>query len=102
MDMSLQTNNIDENLLVEVWVFNGARSSFPSAVFTKRELAEQWIEANKLEGTLTAYPLNIGIYDWVTSNGYFIPKQEDQRTSEFIARFSSGQQEHYHYYRSEE
>ena len=40
-----------------VWVFNGARSNFPGAVFTSLERAETWIKGNRLTGTLTRYPL---------------------------------------------
>jgi hypothetical protein len=80
-----------------VWVFNGARSNFPSAVFTTRELAEAWISKNKVTGTLTRYPLDQGAFEWALERGYFVPKRDDQRTSEFIGRFSAGSQEHYHY-----
>jgi purine nucleoside permease len=79
-----------------VWVFNGG-GGFPSGVFTTRELAEQWIERNHLTGTLTAYPLDMGVYDWTVASGYFRPKRDDQKTPHFIARFSSAAQEHYHY-----
>ena len=84
-----------------VWIFNGG-SAFPSGVFTSRERAEEWIRRNRLAGTLTAYPLDMGAYDWAVSEGYFIPKRDDQKTSEFIARFSSAYQEHYHYKSDEE
>jgi hypothetical protein len=36
-----------------VWVFNGARSSFPSGVFETREEADTWIRKWRLTGTLT-------------------------------------------------
>ena len=87
----------EEDGLKEVWVFNGPRNQFPSAVFTSRDLAEAWIEGHKLRGTLTAYPLNVSVYDWVTGLGYFKPKEEEQTRPEFIASFSSAYQEHYHY-----
>ena len=80
---------IDTNDLKQVWVFNGARNHFPSAVFTERYLAEEWIQKNQLEGTLTAYPLNIGVYDWAIEKGYFTLKKEEHSTSNFIANFSS-------------
>ena len=80
-----------------VWVFNGARSNFPSAVFMTRELAESWISTHKLTGTLTRYPLDQGVYEWAIERGYFAPKRDDQRTAEFIGRFSAANQEHYHY-----
>ena len=49
--------------LVSVWVFNGAQSTFPSGVFTSRELAEEWIRTHALTGTLTNYPLDTGMYE---------------------------------------
>lgn len=81
----------------QVWVFNGNRNHFPSAVFTERQLAEEWIRKNQLTGTLTAYPLDISIYDWTIKKGYFNPKKEAHRTVDFIANFSSASQEHYHF-----
>lgn len=80
-----------------VWIFNGPNSSFPSGVFTQRETAERWIREHGLSGVLTAYPVDVGTYDWAVSEGYFKPKREDQRGAEFIQRFSSASQEHYHY-----
>jgi hypothetical protein len=79
-----------------VWVFNGS-GRFPSAVFRALEDAEKWIAANRLTGTLTAYPLDTGAYDWAVSKGYFTPKRDDQKGPEFIGAFSSASQEHYHY-----
>lgn len=79
-----------------VWVFMGGGGS-PAGVFTLRERAETWIRCNSLSGTLTAYPLDIGIYDWTIERGYFRPKRDDQKTPQFIGRFSSAYQEHYHF-----
>jgi hypothetical protein len=87
----------DNSYLKEVWIFNGANNQFPSAVFTSRDLAEAWIEKHNLRGTLSAYPLDVSVYDWVMGLGYFKPKREDQTKPEFIANFSSAYQEHYHY-----
>lgn len=80
-----------------VWVFVGVKAHFPSGVFTQREAAETWIQQNKLSGTLTAYPLDIGVYDWAIGKGYFKPKRDDQRNAAFMQRFSSASQEHCHY-----
>jgi hypothetical protein len=79
-----------------VWIFKSG-GQFPSAVFTTRQKAEAWITANRIEGTLTKYPLDVSIYDWALASGYFVPKRDDQRTSQFIGQFSSASQEHYHY-----
>lgn len=80
-----------------VWVFNGAKSSFPSGVFNSREKAEQWIAEYKLEGTLTLYPLDSSVYDFAIANGWFRPKSPHQSLPEFIQRFTSASQEHFHY-----
>jgi hypothetical protein len=81
-----------------VWVFNpaGAKSPFPTAVFTSKQLAESWINRHNASGTITAYPLDECHYDWAIRNGHFQPKRDDQRTSEFITRFSTGTM-HHHY-----
>ena len=80
-----------------IWVFNGPGSNFPAAIFSRRELAEEWIKKHGLTGTLTRYPIDTGTYDWAISKGYFVPKTEEQRSPAFIERFSSASQEHYHY-----
>lgn len=81
----------------QVWVFNGNRSHFPSAVFTERRLAEVWIRENGLEGTVTAYPLDVSVYEWAIRNGYFTPSKAEQKSADFIANFSSASQEHDHF-----
>ena len=82
-----------------VWVFNGANSNFPSGVFTSRENAEVWITEHGLEGTLTLYPLDQSAYDHAIANGWFVPQLPHQGLPEFIQRFTSASQEHYHYER---
>jgi hypothetical protein len=80
-----------------VWVFNGAGGHFPSGVFSRVELAEAWIRQNRLTGTLTRYPVDLGAYDWAVSKGYFTASKPEQAVPEFIGRFSAANQEHYHY-----
>lgn len=80
-----------------VWIFTGPNAHFPAGAFTSRDTAERWIQQQGLSGTLTAYPLDVGVFDWAVEAGYFTPKREDQRSAEFIQRFSSASQEHYHY-----
>src|SRR5262245_27529892 len=93
--------NIDTNDLRQGWRFNGNLNPFPSAAFTEPRLAEAWIRKYQLEGTLTAYPLNIGVYDWAIENAYFTPKKEEHSSPDFIANFSSATQEHYHFEKEE-
>ena len=83
----------------DVWVFNGAGANFPSAVFHSRMVAENWIQKYSLDGTLTRYPIDVPAYDWALKHELFKPKREDQRIGEFIGRFTSASQEHYHYER---
>jgi hypothetical protein len=80
-----------------LWIFNGPGAQFPSGAFTSRQKAEEWIQQHRLSGALTAYPIDIGVYDWAIATGHFVPKRDDQRGPEFIQRFSSASQEHYHY-----
>jgi len=80
-----------------VWVFTGPKVQFPSGVFTELEKAERWIVQHKLSGTLTKYPVDVGAFDWAVQSGAFAPKRDDQLSAEFIERFSSASQEHYHY-----
>ena len=44
-----------------VWVFSGVQSPFPSGVFSSKESGEAWISKNGLTGTLTEYPVDIGM-----------------------------------------
>jgi hypothetical protein len=82
---------------MEIWVFNGNNSRLPSGVFSKRELAEAWIDKHALSGILSKYPIDEGVYDWALANGTFKAKCEDQTQAKFIQSFSSASQEHYHY-----
>jgi hypothetical protein len=81
----------------QVWVFNGDGGRFPAAVFSSREQAEAWIRRRAVSGVLTAYPLDVGVFDWAVARGAFTPKRDEQTTPEFIQRFSSAHQKHIHY-----
>jgi hypothetical protein len=78
-----------------IWVFQGDGAQFPSAVFSNRPAAEEWITLHTLNGVLTAYPLNTGVYEWAKREGYFTPNKPIG--SDFVGSFSSAYQEHYHY-----
>ena len=80
-----------------IWVFNGVQSPFPSGVFTTRELAESWIRHHNLTGTLTEYPLDVGMYEYTISNGLFSPKKDEHETALFIGKFTGGGIDHFHY-----
>jgi hypothetical protein len=80
-----------------VWVFNGAHSRFPSAVFSSEELASTWIREHTLSGTLTRYPVDVSAYDWAVGRGYFVPRKKEHTGAEVIRKFTAASQEHYHY-----
>jgi hypothetical protein len=76
-----------------VWVFNGSRPNFPFAVFSGRALAEEWIASNRLTGTLTAYPLDISVYEWASQRGYI----KRPPGTEIFWGSAGAYLEHYHY-----
>ena len=86
-----------EKLFDTVWVFNGNRPNFPSGVFPNMDSAKQWIKRHGLSGVLTRYPVGVGVYDLMVEEGLFIPKNEKQKSADFIASFSSAHLEHYHF-----
>jgi hypothetical protein len=85
-----------------VWVFNGDRNRYPSAVFLNRSDGELWISSNRLTGTLTKYPVGVSVYDWAVRNGVFAPRSAKHTSPSFIANFSSASQEHFHFDPDEE
>jgi hypothetical protein len=80
-----------------IWIFHGAGGKFASGVFTEKEIAHEYITTKKLTGVLTKYPINISVYDWAINQSFFKPKKEAHFSSDFIQKFSSASQEHYHY-----
>ena len=85
------------NTFFSVWVFHGANGRFASGVFTTRVLAESWISKYGLTGMLTEYPLDISAYDWALTMNFFAVKKEAQGQAEFIQKFTTASQEHFHY-----
>jgi hypothetical protein len=83
--------------MATVWVFNGTHASFPAAVFTALDKAEAWIAAHRLSGTLSEFPLDVGVWDWAVEQGTFHPRDDSQRAPDFVGRFSSAGQQHHHY-----
>lgn len=80
-----------------LWIFNGSNSRFCSGVFSSRKNAEDWIKKNKLSGLLTLYPIDEGAYEWAINHNFFSPSKDSEKTPEFIQKFTSASQEHYHY-----
>ena len=85
------------NKMAGIWVFVGSNAKFPSGIFSEKEYAQDWIKKYNLSGVLTLYPLDQGIYDWAINNNTFSVKKESEMTPEFIQRFTSAAQEHYHF-----
>lgn len=81
----------------EVWVFNEEDSNFPGAIFRSKDKAEEWIAKHKLGGTLTLYPLDVGVYDLFVANGWFQPKKPEHYSAKFIGGFTQASQDHDHY-----
>lgn len=84
-------------MLDSVWIFCDSTGRLASGAFGSRELAEEWINRHQFSGILTRYPLNEGVYDWCVRTGRFTPTKEYQTAGQFIGRFTSVSQEHYHY-----
>jgi len=101
MGLVFWKKNVMKEIIISVWVFNGPNGKFSGGVFAERQLAESWILKHKLTGTLTLYPLNIGVYDWTIANNFFDPSKEKEYQPDFIGSFSSASQEHYHYLNGE-
>lgn len=84
-------------MIDRVWVFIGTGAKFPSGVFSSKKNGEQWITDNKLSGVLTEYPMDIAIYEWAIKKSYFVPKKNQEFSTEFIQKFTSASQKHFHY-----
>jgi len=81
----------------KIWVFSSERSAFPGGLFTDRGAAERWIAKHRLSGTLTLYPLDVGVYDLFVEQDWFRPKRAEHGEAKFIGGFTSAGQDHDHY-----
>ena len=84
-----------------VWVFVGDGAHFPCGAFVDFASADQAARRNKLSGVLTAYPLDILVYDWAVANSSFRPTEERHSSPKYIQQFTSAVLEHYHYHEGE-
>jgi hypothetical protein len=64
---------------------------------TETESTCCWIRKHALTGTLTQYPLNVGMYEFAIAAGHFSLRKPHRTTSEFIGKFSGGGLNHFHY-----
>ena len=84
-----------------VWVFNKNNANFSGGVFSDLESAEKWVKVNLLNGMLTRYPVNQGVFDWAVENDLHNIKPEKlaekSKQPNFIGGFTSASQEHFNY-----
>ncbi len=80
-----------------IWIFNGVGSAAPSGVFNDLSSAERWIAEHRLDGMLTRYPLDIGLYDFCVAHALFRPKRPEHSSAAFIGGFTCASIEHFHY-----
>jgi hypothetical protein len=80
-----------------VWVFNGNRNRFPSAIFASQAQAERWIAEQRVTGTLTVYPVHVSAYEWAVSAGVFVPRTPAHESPDYVANFSSASQHHFYF-----
>jgi hypothetical protein len=80
-----------------IYIFHGKNARMCSAVFSSIEEAEKWIKLHNLSGILTKYIIDIPVYKWAVEQNHFQIKQERHKSPEFIQKFTSAYQEHYHY-----
>lgn len=81
-----------------VWVFQDPdKGRFAGGIFSSRAQAEEWISANRLNGTLTLYPVGVGVYEWAIERGLFSPRKAHESEATFIGGFTTASQPHHHY-----
>jgi len=89
-----------------VWIFHGTTGRMASGVFSTQEKARAWIREHRLSGTLSAYPLDEGVFDWACRNDVTNLKPEKLAArlndSSFIAAFTTASQDHFHFENGEE
>lgn len=84
-----------------MYIFIGEGAQIPSGVFTLLEKAEQWIRTYSLSGVLSKYPVDTGLYDWAIYEDFFIVKNDYQKESKFIQRFTCASMDHVHFEKGE-
>ena len=84
-----------------IWIFVGTNTSFPSGIFTSKELAIEWVKKHNLTGTLSLMPLDEGVFDWSVRNDMLTIKKEKipekSKDPHFIASCFPASLEHYHF-----
>jgi hypothetical protein len=79
-----------------VWLVNCNAGSLPCGVFLTERDARDFIARHAISGVLSEFPLGESTYDHATRLGLFSPKNDTERSGEFIADFSP-RLPHYHF-----
>jgi hypothetical protein len=80
-----------------IWIFHGMGGKFASGAFKDLTKAKAWINKHKLTGVLTAYPIDIGVFDWATEHDLFEISKQHEKSPEFIQKFTSASMDHHHF-----
>jgi hypothetical protein len=72
-----------------VWIFNGDRARYASAVFETAEAGITWAADHRVTGILAEYPYG-GAYDAAVSEGRFTESKPHHGTAEHVAAFGPG------------
>jgi len=79
-----------------IWVFVGNGGPFPSAVFSSKQRADDWIGSKGLFGVFTLYELDVPAIERSLALGTFRPRPGEPLTADKIGRFAGGEA-HWHY-----
>jgi hypothetical protein len=80
---------------MQVWVFMGERGTVPMGVWAALDTAHKYIHDEQLSGSLTAYELDVPIYEAAIDSGKFKPNRDQHRSLKFRQTFNNQYQEHY-------
>lgn len=79
-----------------VWIVTANGARWPGGIFLTEQAAREFIDRHAISGMLSEFPLGESTYDHATRLGLFRPKNEKERSGEFIAQFSP-RLPHYHF-----
>lgn len=84
--------DIPANKCSYVWVFQSGAKKIVSGVFSTHRKGHNWIKQHSLSGRLAAYPLDMGVYDWMEENGWL-----SKNTPRVREEFTTASQRDYWY-----
>lgn len=84
-----------------IWVFIGETARTPGGLFREISDAEDWILKHELSGSLTALPVDAGVFDWSLENDVLglKPDKVSKKSKDplFVAACFPASLDHYHY-----